>query len=137
MFGRGENTVAFRFDEGCEQLFLVLEINVDRSFGNTCLTGDVVHAGSVETLLHEDDLGAIDNLLALGRIFAGGLSPASAVIGIAGTFHILFHHRSIHQRSHNSVPRHFFEPIGSISLDMCRERAYVNRTERFGSINFS
>lgn len=70
MTDRFGDPAALAFDHVGEQVFLVLEIDVDRAFGNAGGARDVVHAGGFEALLHEHALGPVEDLLALGRILA-------------------------------------------------------------------
>jgi len=60
--------VAFLPDNGFEQLFLVLEIDVERAFRHPGHPGDLTHAGGVKASRHEDLPGALDDLAPLGAI---------------------------------------------------------------------
>ena len=58
-FGMAE---AFLLHDGAEQLFLVLEIDVESALGDAGRFGDVHHAGGVETAGQEDRAGALHDL---------------------------------------------------------------------------
>src|SRR5690606_36715495 len=62
-------------DDGGEQVFLVPEVDIERALRHARLARDVVHARRIEALAHEDTLRAVQYLLALHGILAGGGPP--------------------------------------------------------------
>ena len=65
----------FLLDDRFEQLFLVLEIDIERALGDAGRAGNVVHAGGVETLREEDRAGALNDLTAFGAVLIRDLRP--------------------------------------------------------------
>ena len=63
---------AFLLDDSLEQLFLVLEVHIERPFGDAGGAGDVVHAGGVEALGEKHRSSAVDDLPPLGALVVGG-----------------------------------------------------------------
>src|SRR5205814_1361515 len=53
------------FGDRLEQLFLALEVDVERALRDAGLAGDVAHAGGVEPLRQEHRARALDDLAAL------------------------------------------------------------------------
>ena len=112
----------FAVDQPLEQVFLVLEIDVERALRDAGLGGDLVHAGRLEAEAHEAALGAIQNLRALDWI----LPRHPATLGRIGLF--------VPRILHGCSP-FLFEPYGSISLDMVHREVYVNRTDQFSYLS--
>ncbi|MCY1374663.1 hypothetical protein D9M69_620200 [compost metagenome] len=91
MLGRLNDPGLAPDDQRLEQIFLVFEIDVERTLRDAGLAGDVVHAGGVETLAHEDPPRALEDLFALGRVLARRMASAAgtkllvrAVAGLDG-----------------------------------------------------
>ena len=72
IFQREGDTLALLLDERPEQIFLILKVDVDRPLRDSCLAGDVVHAGAIEAQPDEGSACTFDDLPALGGIFASG-----------------------------------------------------------------
>jgi hypothetical protein len=60
-----------RVHDGAEELFLVLEVDVEGALGHARHPGDLAHAGALEAALQEHRASAIHDLAPLGGIRPG------------------------------------------------------------------
>ncbi|MEJ0098078.1 MAG: hypothetical protein WDM84_09420 [Bauldia sp.] len=60
----------FLGDQGAEQRFLAVEIDVERALRDARLLGEVAHAGGIEAARQKHAAGSFQNLTALARILS-------------------------------------------------------------------
>ena len=101
--------VAFLLDDGLEQIFLVLEIDIERALGDAGRAGNVVHARGIEALGQKHGARAVDDLTPLGAFIVrrGGRHPfeyglfthrqplAAPELALKGRWGAHFPHRSV------------------------------------------
>lgn len=120
------NMLTLLVDECREELFLILEIDIERPLRDPGLARNVADAGRVKSEGREDASRAIEDLAALFWIFARAKPPPRG--GLGKLSHDAGCSRSL---GHSDL---FFEPTGSIRLELRSVSLYVNGIEPASSI---